>query len=152
MADSTTDGDEDYWSGGPIYTEEDFRGVEVLSGLGAENSSTSATANPSASSTCDTEPLVKRKPGRPKGSRSKKQQPTGGDEPAAVPKKLGRLPGTGHLQRARAAGTTASEEGKRPVGRPRIHSPPRPVAVNLGCITSIGLLLAEHLRCVRMSA
>ncbi|KAJ7161840.1 hypothetical protein C8R43DRAFT_947351 [Mycena crocata] len=133
MVDSTADGDEEYWSGGPIYTEEDHRAAESLSGLGAENSSTSGTANPAAGSTSDPERPIKRKPGRPKGSRNKKQQSTE-DELAAVPKRLGRPPGTGHLQRARAAGTVPPEDPKRPVGRPRIHSPPRPVAINLGRI------------------
>ncbi|KAF8174196.1 hypothetical protein K438DRAFT_1771792 [Mycena galopus ATCC 62051] len=78
-------------------------------------------------------PPLKRKPGRPKGSLNKKQRCHESDQ-EAIPKRLCRPPGTGYLQRARAAGTAPPEEPKRPVGRPRIHFSPEPTAIHLGRI------------------
>ncbi|KAK7013599.1 hypothetical protein R3P38DRAFT_3362883 [Favolaschia claudopus] len=58
---------------------------------------------------------VKCKPGRPKGSTSKKPRLSNESGEASAPKKLGRPPGTGYLQIARAAGTGPPEAVKRPV-------------------------------------
>ncbi|KAJ7713374.1 hypothetical protein B0H16DRAFT_1743355 [Mycena metata] len=93
--------DEDgYWTDVPDLTEADMRITEEMERITAE------TRPP------------KHKPGRPKGSRTKKKHPPN-DTPdnilvPAAPKRLGCPPGTGHLQRARAAGTAPPEEPKRP--------------------------------------
>ncbi|KAJ7731899.1 hypothetical protein B0H16DRAFT_1696579 [Mycena metata] len=112
--------EDEYWTDVPDLTEADMRITEEMERITAET-----RFRP-----------PKRKPGRPKGSRTKKKHPPH-DTPdnilvPAAPKRLGRPPGTGHLQRARAAGTAPPEVPKRPVGRPRLHSPPGPTTIRLG--------------------
>ncbi|KAJ7506340.1 hypothetical protein B0H11DRAFT_1973580, partial [Mycena galericulata] len=124
--------EEDLWDDvGPSgdYTEAELRAAEALGSLLPEN------RDALSSSTINSPPLeapVKRKPGRPKGSRNKNQPPSNNIQ--SGPKRLGRPPGTGSRQRALLNGTAPPEEPKRPVGRPRVRSPPRPTTVRFGRI------------------
>ncbi|KAK6993260.1 hypothetical protein R3P38DRAFT_2800987 [Favolaschia claudopus] len=77
-----------------------------------------------------------RGPGRPKGSRKKISRAKSVD-PDEPPKRRGRSPGTGHLQKERAASLAAGvaiEEPKlkAPIGRPRKQLALQPPSVALG--------------------
>ncbi|KAJ6465325.1 hypothetical protein C8R45DRAFT_1173837 [Mycena sanguinolenta] len=71
---------------------------------------------------------IKRGPGRPRGSRNKKQRDDEGQLPQPAPKPRG----GGPRQLARAQGIIEPDLPKRPVGRPPKHPPPPPVSVNFG--------------------
>lgn len=127
--------EDEYWTDVPDLTEADMRITEEMERITAETRYNKFKSCQSRSDLLSFRP-PKRKPGRPKGSRTKKKHPPH-DTPdnilvPAAPKRLGRPPGTGHLQRARAAGTAPPEVPKRPVGRPRLHSPPGPTTIRLG--------------------
>ncbi|KAK7037115.1 hypothetical protein R3P38DRAFT_2771130 [Favolaschia claudopus] len=115
MDDTEIDDDDIYWAQTNDYTQEEITAAETLGSLN--------------------EPET-----RPKGSTSKKQRLSNDSEDAPAPKKLGRPPGTGHVQRARAAGTAPPEPAKRPVGRPRTRAlTPPPTTINLGRVHVPGI-------------
>ncbi|KAJ6560523.1 hypothetical protein DFH09DRAFT_1316542 [Mycena vulgaris] len=95
-------------------------------------------------STCTDEPSTDsipapRRPGRPKGSKNKNKRPS--NATPSAPKPLGRPPGTGYLQRARAMSGADNDppKEKRPVGRPPKLSPAQGLAINVGKHTVIGM-------------
>ncbi|KAJ6501072.1 hypothetical protein C8R47DRAFT_1193436 [Mycena vitilis] len=127
-----SDEEEGYWAAQSEYTEDEMK-QQMLSAIWLTDKYSSSLSL-----------SAKRKPGRPKGSRNKKSRQNEEPDEQAPPRRLGRPPGTGHLQCARAVGTAPPEEPKRPVGRPRIHAPPKPVTVNLGRVSDILQQLATN--------
>ncbi|KAK6993190.1 hypothetical protein R3P38DRAFT_2800927 [Favolaschia claudopus] len=75
---------------------------------------------------------AKRGPGRPKGSRNKKQRVESQELEPPEPKPRGRPRGSGPKQKARAQGITEPDLAKRPVGRPPKMPPPAPLSIRLG--------------------
>ncbi|KAJ7246205.1 hypothetical protein C8J57DRAFT_1241646 [Mycena rebaudengoi] len=108
----------------------------ISDGFATQGNATSHAASSSSHVVASTAQDIKRRPGRPKGSKNKRKELF---DPSIPKPRRGRPPGTGPKQKAAAAAALASTSdsdsdesaalAKRPVGRPSKIPPARPLQI-----------------------